>query len=69
MAYTPEDLAAIERAIASGERIVRFADRSVEYRSVDELIAARDRIAADQAPQRAPFAGRTWLADQSGKGL
>jgi hypothetical protein len=40
MAYTPEQLTALERALATGEQRVTFGDRTVEYRSVDELIAA-----------------------------
>lgn len=46
MAYTSEDLAAIRAAIARGERVVQFADRSITYRSMEELIKAEDRIAA-----------------------
>ena len=40
MAYTPEQLAALERALATGEQRVTFGDRTVEYRSVEDLIAA-----------------------------
>ena len=40
MAYTTEHLAALERALATGEQRVTFGDRTVEYRTVDELIAA-----------------------------
>ena len=40
MSYTPEQLAALERALATGEHRVTFGDRTVEYRSVDDLIAA-----------------------------
>ncbi len=40
MAFTPEQLAALERALATGEQRVTFGDRTVEYRSVDDLIAA-----------------------------
>ena len=40
MAYTPEHLAALERALTTGEQRVTFGDRTVEYRSVDDLIAA-----------------------------
>lgn len=40
MAYTPEQLAALERALATGEHRVTFGDRTVEYRSIDVLIAA-----------------------------
>jgi hypothetical protein len=44
MPFTSLDLAAIDKAIASGELRVRFADREVLYRSVDELLKARDVI-------------------------
>lgn len=37
MAYTLEHLAALEAALAKGERRVSFADKTVEYRTVDEL--------------------------------
>ena len=45
MAFTSSDLAAIESAIASGELSVQYADRRVTYRSVDELLKARELIA------------------------
>lgn len=44
MAYSLADLDAIERAIASGARRVKFEDREVEYRSTTELERARDTI-------------------------
>lgn len=44
MAFTQTDLDAIRTAIARGERVVQFADRSVTYRSMDELLAAETRI-------------------------
>lgn len=37
MAYTLEHLEALEAALAKGERRVTFADKTVEYRTVDEL--------------------------------
>lgn len=37
MAYTNADREALERALAKGERRVTFGDKTVEYRSVDEL--------------------------------
>ena len=37
MAYTQEDLSALESALAKGERRVTMGDKTVEYRSVDEL--------------------------------
>ena len=44
MAWVTADLTAIEKAIASGELSVRFADRAVQYRSIEELLRARDVI-------------------------
>jgi hypothetical protein len=40
MAYTETQLQALEIALAKGERRVTFADKTVEYRSVEELKAA-----------------------------
>jgi len=45
VAYTEADLTAVRAAIAKGERSVQFADRSVTYRSMDELFQAEERIA------------------------
>ena len=44
MAYTTADLAAVRSAIAKGEHSVQFADRSVTYRSIEDLLKAEDRI-------------------------
>jgi hypothetical protein len=41
MAWTQTQLDAVEAAIASGELTVRFGDRTVTYRSMDELLQAR----------------------------
>lgn len=49
MAFTPDQLAAVETAIATGELTVKFNDRLVTYRSVGELKAARDLIRAELA--------------------
>lgn len=66
MAYTTTDLEAIERAIATGARIVEYADRKVEYRSIGELIRARDEIRAGLAPRNVPLV-RAWTAVQDGR--
>ena len=47
MAATAADLAAIERALFKGEASVTFADRRVDYRSVEDLMKARDLIKAE----------------------
>lgn len=58
MAWTQTDLDAIEAAIATGELTVRFADRQVTYRSMAELIAARNLIkdVLEAAPDRFRYA-------------
>ena len=40
MSFTQKHLDAVEAAIARGEKTVRYADRTVEYRTVEELQAA-----------------------------
>lgn len=52
MAYTEEQLTLLEAALAKGEKRVTFGDKTVEYRSVDELkeaIRAVERGLAEQA--------------------
>lgn len=45
---TQGDIDAIDRAIATGERKVRFADgREVEYRAISDLIAARGMLSVN----------------------
>jgi hypothetical protein len=41
---TQADIDALNRAIATGEKIVKFNGKLVEYRSVDELIRAKSEI-------------------------
>ena len=40
MAYTEAQVQALETALAKGERRVSFGDKTVEYRSIDELRVA-----------------------------
>jgi hypothetical protein len=44
MAVSQADLDALNAAIASGERQVTIGSQSVTYRSIDDLIKARDDI-------------------------
>lgn len=46
MAFSQSDLDAIRSAIARGELSVSFADRTVTYRSIAELLQAEARIVA-----------------------
>lgn len=49
MRYTLEQLDALKRALATGERRVTFGDKTVEYRSVAELQAAVRTVEAELA--------------------
>lgn len=44
MAYTQDDLTAIETAIKSGALTVEYADKKVTYRSLAEMLRIRDII-------------------------
>jgi hypothetical protein len=52
MAFTSANLDAIDAAIASGELTVSFNGRTVTYRSVGELLKARQTIASALAAQQ-----------------
>ncbi len=47
MAFTENDLTAIEKALTSGTTRVKYQDKEVEYRSVSELIALRNQIKSE----------------------
>ena len=49
MSYTTTQLDALKRALATGERRVGFGDKTVEYRSVEELQAAIRTVEAEIA--------------------
>ena len=58
MAFVASDLTAVESAIKSGELRVQYQDRMVVYRSIPELLQARDFIAR-QVAAPATASGRT----------
>jgi hypothetical protein len=47
--YTEQQLQALRDALANGVRRVRFGDREIEYRTVEELKAAIATAEADLA--------------------
>jgi len=49
VSYTTTQLEALKRALATGERRVGFGDKTVEYRSVEELQAAIRTVEAEIA--------------------
>ncbi len=50
MPWTNDDLIAIDRAVVSGATTVHYRDRSVTYRSLDELLRIRALIAGEVNP-------------------
>lgn len=69
MAITQQDIDKIDRAIAKGESVVRFADRTVEYRSVDELIKAKNVMLAELSKATHPRRSRVTRIYHAGKGF
>jgi hypothetical protein len=49
MAFTTTDLNNIDAAIATGELSIEHNGRKVQYRSIDDLLKARNTIAAGLA--------------------
>ena len=61
MAFTNDDLAALDEAIASGELTVKINGREVTYRTIDALLQAKRHINRTLARQagvkRSPLGG------------
>lgn len=57
MPVTQADVDALNTAIASGERQVTLGSQSVSYRSIDDLIKARDDMRQELAAQALSAAG------------
>lgn len=47
MAFILADLDKLDNAIKTGRRRVKYADKEVEYRSMDEMMAARTFIVSE----------------------
>lgn len=73
MAVSQADIDALNAALAKGERTVRHGDKMVEYRSVEELLAARDALQAqlttDQNAANGTTRPRQTRLTQSGRGF
>lgn len=65
MPVSQDDIDALNAALASGERLVRHGEKTVEYRSVDEILKARNALVAQQQRElgqpSGPFARTTRL--------
>jgi hypothetical protein len=66
MAWTTQQLAALEAAIAQGTTRVTFDGRTVEYRSLAEMIRLRDLMRRDLATMAPP--GITYATFSRGDG-
>lgn len=68
MSYSNEQLLALRKALATGEKRVTFGDKTVEYRTVEEIQAAIREVEASLA--RAAGAPRTrQIRVTTGKGF
>lgn len=66
MAWTEEQLAALERLIASGTSSAAYQDRRVQYRSQDELLRLRDAARRDLGHASG---GEAFIRTEFSKGL
>ena len=64
MAWTQLDLDAINQAIATGAKKVRFQTHEVEYQTISELLRARDVIKAEL--DQSTGANRTYFTEYHG---
>ena len=67
MAYTQAQLDALDEAIVSGELTVKYQDKLITYRSLEELLRIRRLIAGELDPAEG-ITSRRLLASVS-KGL
>jgi hypothetical protein len=66
MAYTAAQLTALESAIASGALTVRYADKMVTYRSLDEMLSLQRVMTADITPPATATTACTYGAFSKG---
>ena len=66
MAYTLEQYEALKAAIAEGALMVRFADRSVTYRSIDEMIRILRLMESDLGLNNNSNGGRRFASFSKG---
>ncbi|MFM0479107.1 hypothetical protein PQQ81_01110 [Paraburkholderia strydomiana] len=62
MAFTQQNLDAIENAIATGTLSIEYNGKRVTYRSMSDLMRARDVIKSELAKQQSNSAPRSSVA-------
>lgn len=68
MAATQDDIDALTRAIATGERQVTIGNQSVTYRSIAELISARETLQRELDAASTTKRPKHFRLYQSGRG-
>ncbi len=68
MAWTTTDVESLEQAIASGQTMVRFGDRTVQYQDIDAMRRARREMLQEIAAAASTSRRRTFRVTQSGTG-
>ena len=66
MAFTIEQYQALQAAIAEGALSVRYADKSVTYRSLDEMIRILKLMAAELGLNACNDGGRRYTSFSKG---
>lgn len=71
--FTPEQLIALEAAIADGALRVKYSDKEVEYRSLKEMLQTRDLMRSElglnkSCAKKGLFGGKRLVMEHS-KGL
>lgn len=74
MPVSQADIDALNAALATGEHIVKYRDKQIEYRSVSDIIKARDdllsrKLAEDAAASGARPASRLSYPVIGGRGF
>lgn len=65
MAFTQDQLTALDEAIALGSLTVKYADKEVTYRSLNEMLTIRDLIQRSLEPPVEPR-GRKYATFSNG---
>lgn len=69
MAFTTDQLTALESAIAQGALSVRFGERSVTYHSFPEMIRLRDTMRSELGIKNQAANRNRFINPVTGKGL
>lgn len=69
MAVSQSDIDALNQALKNGERVVRSDGVMVEYRSVKEIIDARDSLVAQMAAESTISRPRQTIIVHGGRGF